>query len=181
MTGRRAQRAEASAEVLCATKPRKARRAQREIVEFSMLSLSSFLILALVAVTFTTISEGIKDSETKASLTTIGAELSLALVKADNLASENPSANFTIFLPMPRDIAGNAYSVYFSRADDPSCRPSGSDSPSCLRSSSGGTIVYTPLRLSRQVEGEIISSSAERAAVTYNSDDGGKLALSIVV
>ncbi|MFH0962296.1 MAG: hypothetical protein V1820_06460 [archaeon] len=174
---RRAQKAERS-EVFCAQICRQARRAQKEIIEFSLLSLSAFMILTLVAMMFGKISEGIKDSEIKNSLSAAASDLAFALAQADILADRNPESNFTLFLRFPRELSGASYEISFSKANDSSCRI-GNDPPSCVRAFAGGKVAYYPVKLSRSVLGEIFGSSAELAAVTYNSNDRMNLALSV--
>lgn len=156
-----------------------ARRAQKEIVEFALLSLASFLILTLISVMFSEITAGVRDAEIKSSLSAASGDLAIALVRADTLSSQNPESNFTIYLSIPREIAGMPYEFSFTRtADDPACRI-GSDPPSCIRALSGGKIQYYAVKIEKDVEGEIFGSSGERGAVTYNSNERGKLVLSM--
>ncbi len=154
------------------------RKAQKEIVEFAFLSLAAFLILTLVSLTFSKITDGIGDAEKRNSLASISSELALAISNAESLADKNPASNFTIFLDFPRELAGLQYSLAFSRADDPSCKI-GNGPPGCVRAIAGGSVVYYPIRVSRDVTGEIFGSTGAKAAVTYNSNERGKLSLSL--
>lgn len=156
----------------------KGRSGQKEIVEFALLSLAAFLILTLVSLTFSKITDGIRDAEKKNSLVSISSELALAISNAESLADRNPSSNFTIFLDFPRELAGLQYSLAFSKTDDPSCRI-GNGPPGCVRAIAGGSVTYYPIRVSREVTGEIFGSTGAKAAVTYNSNEGGKLSLSL--
>jgi hypothetical protein len=149
------------------------RRGQKEIVEFTLLSASSFFILTLVAMMFNSVTTNMRDAENRASVSTLAAELSLAVIQADNFINRTGgTSDFTIYLDFPRDIAGTGYELSYSTSTDKSCKVSPEDAEgSCIRGLAGGKMVYAPLRVSRPVVGTITGSSEQRAAVTYNSDE----------
>ncbi len=148
------------------------RRAQKEIIEFALLSAASFLILTLVTITFSRISGIVRESQISDSLGSLSQQTALAIAQADGLIQRDPTANFTIYMEFPRDVVGQPYEIRFSTDPDGSCKIVSSDAAgSCVRAMAAGKITYVPLRTSRPVDGTIFGSAEQRAAVTYNSNE----------